>query len=453
MNNISRIQKIIPIVSAVSPTFCLAKWHHTTIYLQTGQTHSCYHPRPHAIPLDELVKDPSALHNTHHKKQERKQMMEGEKPMGCKYCWDIEALGPEHISDRHERNSALHTAERVQEIVDDPFKNYNPDYIEISFGNECNFKCGYCHPKFSSAYYKEIRDHGPYAMVRNHRNDIDWFQLYEEETNPYVEAWWQWWPEVSKTLAVLRITGGEPLLQQSTWRLFDELNANPKPELELNINTNLGVKPVLIERLCERVNQLLAEGKIKRFKLFTSIDTWGPEAEYVRTGMDLSVWEQNLDTYLTKTSLPIDFMVTFTNLVVPSYIKLMKQLLVWRKKYNKLLQTDWQRIRFDINWLKEPIQYDINILPKEQFLPYMYETLEYMKSNQSDLFRDKFLRIEVERFASLVKYMETTQHTPEKLAEGRKDFALWFDEHDRRRNTDFAKTFPELLGFYNDCKR
>jgi len=38
----------------MSPTFCLAKYHHTTIYLQTGETHSCYHPRSHHIPLEEL---------------------------------------------------------------------------------------------------------------------------------------------------------------------------------------------------------------------------------------------------------------------------------------------------------------------------------------------------------------------------------------------------------------
>ena len=51
----------------VGPTFCLAKWHHTTIYLHRGETHSCYHPHPHAIPLDELSADPSALHNTKEK--------------------------------------------------------------------------------------------------------------------------------------------------------------------------------------------------------------------------------------------------------------------------------------------------------------------------------------------------------------------------------------------------
>jgi organic radical activating enzyme len=109
-------------------------------------------------------------------------------------------------------------------------------------------------------------------MVKNHRNDIDWFEIHEEENNPYVEAWWRWWPEVSKTLTILRITGGEPLLQSSTWRLFEELERNPQPQLELNINSNFGVKPILIQRLVDKVNRLLDIGAIKDFKVFTSVE-------------------------------------------------------------------------------------------------------------------------------------------------------------------------------------
>ena len=34
----------------------------------------------------------------------------------------------------------------------------------------------------------------------------------------------------------------------------------------------------------------------------------------------------------------------------------------------------------------------------------------------------------------------------------RKDFVRFIDEHDRRRGTDFKKTFPELVDFYFFCK-
>jgi organic radical activating enzyme len=452
MQDIERIKKFIPIMNEISPTFCLAKWHHTTIYLQTGETHSCYHPAPHSIPLDELKNNPSALHNTNQKKYERSQMLSGERPSGCQYCWNIEDLGEEYISDRKERNSTIYTPERFEQIKNgDQNQNINPQYIEISFGNECNFKCGYCHPKHSSSYYKEIKDHGPYTMVKNHRNDIDWFTIYDEETNPYVDAWWKWWPEVSKTLTILRITGGEPLLQQSTWRLFDELDRNPQPQLELNINTNFGIKPILVKRLTEKVNSLISQNKIRDFKIFTSIDTWGPPAEYIRTGLDISIWEKNLDTYLTETNLPVTFMITFNILTVTNFTSLLEKILEWRVKYNNDSQNKWQRIRFDTPYLKEPLQYDMNILPKSEFVPYMYNHLDFIKENLDDTDRFKFSEIEYEKFLRVVKYMETTTYNDDRLALGRKDFFNWFTEYDKRRKTNFQETFPDLKSFYLQC--
>ena len=452
MDDKARIQKFIPIMNELSPTFCLAKWHHTTIYLQTGETHSCYHPAPHKIPLEEIALDPSALHNTQQKISERAAMINGEKPSGCNYCWNIEAMGSEYISDRHERNASIFTEQRLGAIKANPLAPVNPQYIEISFGNECNFKCGYCHPKHSSAYHKEIKDHGPYTMVKNHRNDIDWFTVYEEDVNPYVEAWWRWWPEVRKTLTILRITGGEPLLQKSTWRLLDDLEQNPLPNLELNINSNFGVKPILIDRLVEKVNKLLDIGAIKDFKIFSSIDTWGEPAEYIRTGLDLTVWEKNLDTYLTKTNRPITFMITFNILSVPSFTTLLNKILEWRVRYNGTEQNKWQRIRFDTPYLKEPLQYDMLILPKDEFMPYMKQHLAFIKDNLDDKDRTRFSELEYEKFRRVVDYMDSTNYTAEKLKEGRRDFFNWFTEYDRRRGTDFTKTFPELENFYYDCR-
>ena len=54
-NETDRIKNIqARVEKEAGPTFCLAKWHHVTMYLQSGETHSCYHPRPHKIPLSEL---------------------------------------------------------------------------------------------------------------------------------------------------------------------------------------------------------------------------------------------------------------------------------------------------------------------------------------------------------------------------------------------------------------
>ena len=59
-------------LNKVGKGFCLAKWNMETLYLHMGDNHSCYHPRPHHIGLDEIAVDPSALHNTKWKKEQRK---------------------------------------------------------------------------------------------------------------------------------------------------------------------------------------------------------------------------------------------------------------------------------------------------------------------------------------------------------------------------------------------
>ena len=448
--DIDRIKKIIPIMNEVSPTFCLAKWHHTTLYLQTGETHSCYHPAPHAVPLAEIKQNPSALHNTNHKKQERKEMLEGIQTEGCQYCWNIENMGENYVSDRHIRTASIMTEERYNQAVRGPWdQNINPEYIEISFGNECNFKCGYCHPKASSRFYNEIKSYGPVESVVNHRCDIDWLKIYErEEENPYVDAWWAWWPEVSKTLNILRITGGEPLMHKSTWKLFESLKQEPMPHMELNVNSNLGCKPGLVDKLIDNVNFLLEKEHIRRFKLFTSIDTWGPRAEYIRTGLDLKTWERNLDAYLIGTGHPISFMITFNILSVTTFKGLLEKILEWRKKYGWYPHLKEHRVRFDTPYLKEPLQYDMNILPKDEFMPYMEESLEFMKQNVDNEAADKFTEMEYEKFRRVVDYMRNTVYDADRIEQGRKDFYNWFTELDLRRGTDFLATFPEMKNFY-----
>lgn len=451
-----RIRNIIPIMNNVSPTFCMAKWHHTSIYLHTGQTHSCYHPRPHAISLEEIEQDPAALHNTMHKKQERALMLVGEKPDGCKYCWNVESLSDTHISDRLIRNQSIYTPERLKEITENPWNNnINPEYIEIAFSNECNFKCGYCHPMSSSSFQNEIKKFGPYNTVKNHTLNIEWFKPFEEDENPYIQAWWKWWPEMSKTLNILRITGGEPLMHKSTWKLLETLKEDPRPHLELNLNSNLGIPNRMVTRLTENVNELLSTGKVKRFKLFTSMDTWGSRAEYIRTGLKLDVWENNLDTYITQTRSPIAFMCTFNILSVTSFVEFLKKILEWRKKYNHLFEdtSNVRKVRFDTPYLKEPLQYDMQILPKEEYLPYFDKILTFINDNKDESDPTMFSDLEYERFRRVRDYFATVDYSEERVKEGRIDFYNWFTEYDRRREVNFNETFPDMNDFWKLCKK
>ena len=444
------IKENMELMDDISPTFCLAKWHHTTIYLHTGDTHSCYHPSPHHIPIEEIRNNPSALHNTLEKKKERAKMLIGERCVGCQYCWNVEDMKDDHISDRMIRNQSIYKPERVKEILDNPWDfNVNPEYVEVAFSNECNFKCGYCHPMASSSYHAEIKKFGKVEGVNNHALDIDWFKPMAEDDNPYIQAWWEWWPELSKTLNILRVTGGEPLMHKSTWRIFDELKANPRPHIELNLNSNMGLSPRIISKFADNVNELLEGNKIKKFKVYSSMDSFGKRAEYMRTGLSTELWESNMKNFLNSTKSDLTVMCTFNILSVTNFTLFLQKVLDWREEF---YDGKRRRIRFDTPYLKEPLQYEMHILPKEEFLPYMDQILDFIKANQDDDDTKKFSDLEYERFRRVRDYFAKTSYSEERIIEGRKDFYNWFTEYDRRRNVNFLETFPEMENFFNLCR-
>ena len=168
MQNIENIKKTRDRLNKVGPGMCAMKWLHQTLYLHTGDNHSCYHPRPHRIPLHEIKEDPSALHNTSFKKEQRKTMLEGGRPAECQYCWNIEDLEGDQISDRMMHSSSSFAINEIEKLAELPWDApINPRYLEVSFGNGCNYRCGYCSPQASTLWMDEIKKHGNYDLTYN----------------------------------------------------------------------------------------------------------------------------------------------------------------------------------------------------------------------------------------------------------------------------------------------
>ena len=59
--------------------------------------------------------------------------------------------------------------------------------------------------------------------------------------------------------------------------------------------------------------------------------------------------------------------------------------------------------------------------------------------------------IEVTKLKRIYDWMISPQD-PEQLLRNRYNFFKFFDAHDKRRGTDFCKTFPEYEEFFNFCK-
>lgn len=269
----------------LGPALCLAKWQQTSLHLTTGHTNSCYHPPLHKIDVTALENNPSALHNTEHKKQQRALMLQGEKPDECSYCWRAESTG--NLSDRHYRSGEPWAASAFNDIkTKDPLTwDVNPTYVEVNFSNVCNLKCSYCSPQFSSAWAQETATLGAYPTRYKH-NDPSHFSgerhvIPNRDHNPYLEAFWNWWPDLYPTLKHFRMTGGEPTMDKNTYRVFDYVLANPKPDLHLNTTSNFSQESVVFDKYMDYVKRLCTGENIEHFMQFVSLDSWGKQAEYL----------------------------------------------------------------------------------------------------------------------------------------------------------------------------
>ena len=142
--------------------------------------------------------------------------------------------------------------------------NINPRYVEVNFNQACNFKCSYCSPHLSNAWEKEIKQHGAYDIVGGEHNNLDSLRnaglmplKLSQAENPYVTAFWQWWPEMYKTLEGFRMTGGEPLMDSNTFKVLDYVYDNPNAWLEMSVTTNMcPPKPVLMDKFIESLQKL-----------------------------------------------------------------------------------------------------------------------------------------------------------------------------------------------------
>ena len=435
----------------LGPALCLAKWKQVSLHLPTGLNNSCYHPPLHAIDATVLKDNPGALHNTPHKKQQRIMMLNGEKPAECSYCWNIEKHG--ELSDRHYRSGEPWAADAFDIIKDSTgTEDIVPSYVEVNFNHACNLSCSYCSPQFSSTWQTEVERLGGYPTGIVH-NDPGHFvgrnrPIPARDHNPYVEAFWAWWPKLYPQLKHFRMTGGEPLMDRNTYRVFDYVLALPNPDLHLNVTSNFSVEPALFEKYIGYVKQL-CNTQIEHFMQYVSLDTGRKEhAEYIRHGLDFNRCQHHVDRFLTEIPYrnSLTFIITMNNLSVLGLQEQLDYILDLRRHHS----TTYQRVWFDTPLLRQPAWQSLQILPPAyaDVLERVADWMELNLETPADPFHG-FKDYEVQRMRRDIAWMrEGTNNVEQKRA----DFYRFFSEHDRRRSTDFLSTFPEMKSFWQECE-
>lgn len=474
---------------------CLAKWNQVTLHLGTGLMHSCHHPVPHKIPLEELKDNPAALFNTKHLKNARKQMLNGEKPSECDYCWRIEENGD--TSDRLYKSIepwALPSYDRVVASTGD--EDVFPSYLEVDFSNVCNMKCVYCGPEFSSKWVSELKQKGPMKLMEGTPDetwaqgwqDLDSLSYKQSEENPYVTAFWEWFPEAYTHLKEYRITGGEPLMSKETFRSIDWLIANPNPELQFSMNSNLCVPDKIWDKFIDKLEILKSNNTIKKATIYISAESWGEAAEYARTDMDFELFKARAEQLAEIGNVRIVVMAAFNVLAITTFKTLLEWVLELKKKYNpnsivvndetktgyKIAGSDFKdraeknpslvdsyAIGIDIPYVRHPTHLDAQYCSDDLVEDYMLPALDFMSNNVAwsaynghQGFEahevDKLKRIIYHRIYFNPKNNPRTED--KKIKQQRALFYEFVEVLDARRNTDFLAVFPEMKEFYEICK-
>lgn len=438
INNETDLEYKRRVIDIKSDSFCAAKWYNATIWLGSGQTTSCHHPLPHQIDIEAIKTNPSAIHNTPQKKEQRRQMQVGERPAGCDYCWKIEDMSTDAVSDRVYKTVIYNDKDLDYAYNLPASEDVNLQTLEIAFDRTCQFACSYCNPAFSTSWVRDIHQNGAYTNLvsdgRNHftheHNSSQLFKL--NEVNPYVEAFFKWWEtDLHKTLKELRITGGEPLMSDNTWRLIDWFKAHKgESKTRLAINSNLGFKREILERLLDSTQGL-------ELDIYTSNESMGKHAEYIRDGLDWKQWVGNLVFLLeSKQVRGIHVMGTINALCLSSLSEFLWNMMKLKEKYGR------EALSFTLNILRFPSFQSPLILPIELRTKYSNELAEFLFNNKENAVLHEHEREHIKR---LIDYLKQDTQVDSNL---QNDFKQFYQQYDQRRDKDFKYTFTQLTNWY-----
>jgi organic radical activating enzyme len=482
------VESIKQLLGQVGPGFCLAKFSQVTMHLGQGTVHSCHHPRVHHIPLEELKESPAALFNSRYLQGLRTEMKAGERPSECGYCWRIEDGQGTGTSDRFLKSMTEWSVPHYDIAINstDTTIHY-PSYLEVDFSNVCNFECIYCGPEFSSKWVENINRHGPVIMLRNtdgltgqqgYKSDYATMHYKNKDHNPHLEAFWQWWPEMVGHLRVFRITGGEPLMSRETFKMMDYFAENPHPDIELNINSNLGVPQKLWDEFISKVEKL----DRNNLTVYTSVDAWGARAEYIRTGLDFQLFQQRY-IQLCELGIKVNTMCTFNILSVTSILDYLKWIIEMKRRFNynayyadleQKFGFKWStqatvnkpiKVGIDMPYLRHPLHLDVLATINQQLIQdYLIPAFKFVQENQSTTIVTEdgtelssctgFEAHEVAMFTRIVTDILDRWRTRdgERVRHERAKLFDFLTEIDERQGSSFRDTFPEMESLWQRCE-
>ena len=376
------------------------------------------------------------FHNIPAKLEARRKMLRGEWPgRGCEHCKHIEEAGG--TSDRMIHLNLEGTTAPPELDTDLTAVDVTPRQLEVYWGNTCQQSCIYCGSHYSSTIQQEEKRFGNFE-VEGVKIKNNW------RKNPHIEEHtellFKWFEKNLHNLHKIMVMGGEPFLQKETFRFIEFLEKGDYPDLTLVFFSNHNIEHERFKNWMDRLERLQKSGRLDKIQIFFSCDAFGKEGEYVRTGLDLEVAIKNFEHILHNTNIEQAINSALTVTAVPGMPRMVKYI----NECSKIKPIYWSMMKAN--------QHEIG--PREYMYPGIFgnKVNEWGLREAVDLFDTKShghqdsVKVNHKRYMTgIIK--EFDQRKPSLLRQ--KQFKIYLNELDRRRNTDWKLVYPQI---YNEVK-
>ena len=268
----------------MSKTFCVMPFCHVNIK-QEGKVSACWR-YPDKIG-DYTAQTVQEIWNGKEIKELRRQLLNNERPVGCRSCWDMEDSGV--------RSTRLQTAIDYQNImnIEKAIQTTTDDFsmpltglksIELRFDNICNLMCRHCSPDYSSKWEVTVKKN---TRLRNKMIQFGTFRKSDTHVNLNQTIIDEIGHTISPNLVELMLAGGEPLYHERHYDFIKSMIPYAS-KIKLSYNSNLTT-------LDYKGNSILDLWKqFKKVDLRVSIDGDPNCYHYVRAHSGLSTIEENI---------------------------------------------------------------------------------------------------------------------------------------------------------------
>ena len=223
-----------------------------------------------------------------------------------------------------------------------------------------------------------------------------------------------------------------------TWRLIEWFKDHRgESKTRLAINSNLGFTQDKLERLLEATESIELE-------LYTSNESIGRHAIYIRDGLDWDQWCNNLSFLLESKRLRrIHIMCTINALCLVSLTDFLWSLVTLKRKFGR------DSLLFTLNILRFPSFQSPLVLPIEVREQYRQELINFLNSLNEDEILHDFEINHVQRLIDYLDIVKTPHSESFDMPKLHNDFKQFYTQYDQRRSKDFRATFPQLTEWYD----